>query len=425
MPYPRQIKFIIGNEICERFSYYGMMGILELYLANRLKMGGPEATEILHLFGAAVYFLPLLGGWLADRWLGRYWTILSISLFYCLGHGTLAASEGSRAGLFAGLTLIAIGAGGIKPCVSAFVGDQFCANQEHLLTKVYGWFYWAINLGAAAAFFIIPRVRAEVGYSWAFGIPGIAMGLATLIFWLGRRQYVRQPPSREAPRTPDQKAQDRRTLLRIGVVFLPVPMFWALFNQVNSNWVLQGGKMTPFHALNGETMQGAGAVLVMIWTPILTLVLYPLAERLGWRPSALRRMAAGMVLGALSFVVSGLIQARMDGGQAMSILWQLAPYVVLEAGEVLLSATGLEFAFEQAPARLKSVVMSMWLMTIAAGHFLIAVFTSLNEHFIKARGAPEIYLYAGMLFVVAGLFIFCAGRFRGRKPMDSPSLDGT
>ena len=305
------------------------------------------------------------------------------------------------------------------------MGDQFCANQEHLLTKVYGWFYWAINLGAAAAFFIIPRVRAEVGYSWAFGIPGIAMGLATLIFWLGRRQYVRQPPSREAPRTPDQKAQDRRTLLRIGVVFLPVPMFWALFNQVNSNWVLQGGKMTPFHALNGETMQGAGAVLVMIWTPILTLVLYPLAERLGWRPSALRRMAAGMVLGAPSFVVSGLIQARMDGGHAMSILWQLAPYVVLEAGEVLLSATGLEFAFEQAPARLKSVVMSMWLMTIAAGHFLIAVFTSLNEHFIKARGAPEIYLYAGMLFVVAGLFIFCAGRFRGRKPMDSPSLDGT
>ena len=150
--------------------------------------------------------------------------------------------------------------------------------------------------------------------------------------------------------------------------------------------------MTPYHGLNGETMQGSGAVLVMIWTPILTLVLYPLAARLGWRPTALRRMAAGMVLGALAFVVSGVIQARMDGGQTVSILWQLAPYVVLEAGEVLLSATGLEFAFEQAPPRLKSVVMSMWLMTIAAGHFLIAVFTSINENFIKARGAAQIYV---------------------------------
>jgi POT family proton-dependent oligopeptide transporter len=412
VPYPKQIKYIIGNEICERFSYYGVMGILELYMADRLKMGGTEATEILHLFGAAVYFLPLLGGWIADRWLGRYWTILSISLFYCLGHGALAASDGSRTGLFVGLTLIAIGAGGIKPCVSAFVGDQFGAGQEHLLTRVYGWFYWAINLGGAAAFFIVPRIRANSGYSWAFGVPGIAMAVATLIFFLGSKYYVRRaPPGREI-RSDAEKTEDRRTLWRIGLVFLPVTMFWALFNQVNSNWVLQGGKMTPFHALNGETMQGAGSVLVMIWTPILTLAIYPMAERLGWRPSALRRMGAGMFLGAASFVIAGLIQARMDGGQTMSILWQLAPYVVLEAGEVLVSATGLEFAFEQAPERLKSVVMSMWLMTIAAGHFLIAVFTSLNARFIKAHGAGEVYLWAGLMFVVAVLFTVCAGRFR-------------
>jgi POT family proton-dependent oligopeptide transporter len=419
MTYPRQIKYIIGNEICERFSYYGMMSILELYMADRLKMGGTKATEILHLFGTAAYFLPLVGGWIADRWLGRYWTILTISLFYCLGHGTLAAFEGSKAGLFAGLTLIAIGAGGIKPCVSAFVGDQFGAHQEHLLTKIYGWFYWAINLGSAAAFFIIPWVRREHGYAWAFGIPGIAMGLATLIFWLGRKYYVRQPPSRQTPRSAGEKAEDRRTLWRIAVVFLPISMFWALFNQVNSNWVLQGKQMTPFHMLNGETMQGAGAVLVMIWTPVLTLVLYPLAERFGCRPTPLRRMGLGMFLGGLSFIVSGVIQGWMDRGGAVSILWQLAPYVVLEAGEVLVSATALEFAFEQAPQRLKSVVMSMWLVTISAGNFLIAVFTGLNEHFVKARGAAQIYFYAGMLFVVAVIFMFCANWFRRREEIPS------
>src|ERR1017187_1423711 len=123
--FPSQIKYIVGNEACERFSYYGMMGILELYLKNRMAMGTDGATEILHLFGTAVYFLPLFGGWLADRWLGRYWTILSISLFYCLGHGTLFLFGDTRAGIYAGLALIAIGAGGIKPNVSAFVGDQF------------------------------------------------------------------------------------------------------------------------------------------------------------------------------------------------------------------------------------------------------------------------------------------------------------
>src|SRR5438874_13393576 len=88
--FPRQIRFIIGNEVAERFSYYGMVGILELYLVNRMRMGEQAGTEVLQLFGTAVYFLPLLGGWLTDRWLGRYWTILSICMFYCLVDGPLA-----------------------------------------------------------------------------------------------------------------------------------------------------------------------------------------------------------------------------------------------------------------------------------------------------------------------------------------------
>lgn len=454
--FPSQIKYIVGNEACERFSYYGMMGILELFLANRMAMSDEGATEILHLFGAAVYFLPLFGGWLADRWIGRYWTILIISLFYCLGHGTLALFGTSRAGLFTGLALIAIGAGGIKPCVSAFVGDQFGPQQEHLLMKVYGWFYWTINFGAAAAFFIIPWIHLKVSYAWAFGVPGIAMALATLIFWLGTKHYVRQPPSRQQKRVQffpviwhaltHQKERKRgekfldvalkcfsreevegaRVVTGILVIFATVPMFWALFNQVNSTWVLQGKNMRPFYLLNGETMQGAGAVLVMIWVPILTLGVYPLLERLGLRPTALRRMSAGMVLGATAFFICGLMQARMDRGESLSIVWQLAPYVVLEAGEVLLSATALEFAFEQAPRQLKSVIMSFWLMTIAGGHFLIAVITGLNSRFVHAKGASEFFFYAVMMLVVAGAFIFCASRYRGRKPVEPENgLAGT
>jgi POT family proton-dependent oligopeptide transporter len=410
--YPPQIKYIIGNEACERFSYYGMLGILELYLAQRMKMGGENATTIQHLFGTAVYFLPIAGGWLADRWLGRYWTILIISLFYCLGHGTLALFEGSRTGLYVGLALIAIGAGGIKPCVSAFVGDQFKPSQHHLLTKIYGWFYWTINLGAAAAFFLIPLIHTHWGYAWAFGVPGVAMALATFIFWLGRKDYVRQPTQQENKRTPEETLADRKTLLRIALVFLPTSIFWTLYNQTNSTWVLQGTKMTPYHYLNGETMQVAGSVLVMIWTPILTLLLYPMAERLGWRPSPLRRMTAGMFFPAVSFVICGLVQTQMDQGQSMSILWQLAAYAVLEVGEILLSATGLEFAFAQAPARLKSMVMSIYLMSIAAGHFLVAVFTQLNQHFVKATGPSQFYFYAAIMVVATFAFAFCASRYR-------------
>jgi POT family proton-dependent oligopeptide transporter len=440
--FPPQIKYIIGNEACERFSYYGMIGILELYLSKSMGMGEKGATEVLHLFGGAVYFLPLVGGWLADRWLGRYWTILSISLFYCLGHGTLAFFEGSRAGLFTGLTLLAIGAGGIKPCVSAFVGDQFGPNQDRALTKVYGLFYWAINLGAAFGFAVIPKVHEKWGYSWAFGIPGIFMALATLVFWLGTKHYVRQPPARRqsragflpvvwhalihrSERRPGQKFLDvamtrfsgeevaaARSVLRILMIFATVPVFWALFNQVNSTWVLQGKKMTPYHWLDGETMQSAGSVLVMIWVPILTFLVYPMLERYGIRPTPLRRMSVGMVLGAASFVICGVIQARMDGGQTLSVAWQLLPYIVLEAGEVMVSATALEFAFSQAPQTMKSIIMSFWLMTIAGGHFLVALFTNLNRNYVKAQGATEFFFYSVLMFVVAGIFMLIAARYR-------------
>ena len=157
--FPGQVAYIVTNEACERFSYYGMLSILSLYLAKPMRLGEDHATEVVHLFATAVYFLPILGGWLADRWLGRYRTILSLSLFYCLGHGALALYEGKLWGIYLGLGLIALGAGGIKPCVSAFVGDQFPDQDEKSLRKVYGLFYWSINLGGFFGFMVIPRFR--------------------------------------------------------------------------------------------------------------------------------------------------------------------------------------------------------------------------------------------------------------------------
>lgn len=413
-PFPPQIKYIVGNEACERFSYYGMLSILTLYLKNVMDMGESGAKEVAHLFMTAVYLLPLFGGWLADRWLGRYWTILILSLFYCLGHGALALFEGSRAGFFLGLALIAIGAGGVKPCVSAFVGDQFAEHEERALTKVYGLFYWSINIGAALGFALIPFIRDHAGYRWAFGVPGFFMGLATLLFWLGRKKYIRPPPSRV--HSGIFKRENRRAVANILIIFAAVPMFWALFNQVFTTWVLQGERMTPFHLLgykvDAERMQSAGAILVLIWVPILTLWVYPLAERLGLRPTPLRRMSIGMLLGAVAFLISGFIQRVIDSGQTPSVAWQIAPYIVLEAGEVMVSATALEFAFSQAPPSMKSIIMSFWLMTMAVGNFLVAVITNLNKSFVKAHGAAEFYFYAILMFVVSGVFVWCAARYR-------------
>ncbi len=422
---PRQVRYIVITEACERFSYYGMLSILTLYLKNVLAMGEGETKESVHLFKMAVYFLPLAGAWIADRWWGRYQTILRLSLLYCVGHGALALLEGTRTGIYVGLTLIALGAGGIKPCVSAFVGDQFTAAQHGLLPKVYGLFYWAVNIGALFAFALIPLVRDHWGYRWAFGIPGVFMGLATLIFWLGSRHYRHTPPACAAPLpTPDQPplppGANARAIWRIILVLAPVPVFWALFDQINSSWVFQAEKMTPFEILgykvDAERMQSASALLVLIWVPVLAVWGYPFAERRGWRPSALRRMGGGMVCAAISFLICAWLQTRLDAGVKLSLAWQLVPYVVLELGEVMLSATGLEFAYSQAPPQLKSTVMSLWLCTTAIGNFLVAVITNLNSRFVHASGAAEFCFYAGLMLFVAALFAVIATRYQSAPP---------
>ena len=210
---PPGVPYIIGNEAAERFSYYGMKSVLTVFMAHYIlnqsgllaPMQENEAYMYTHYFVFGVYFLPILGAILADGWLGKYWTILSLSIVYCLGNLTLACMAtswgiaiGQRTMLAIGLFLICLGAGGIKPCVSANVGDQFGESNRHLLSKMFGWFYFSINAGSFISSILCPWLLANPkwGPGWAFGIPGIAMVIATLFFWGGRKKMVHVPACR-------------------------------------------------------------------------------------------------------------------------------------------------------------------------------------------------------------------------------------
>ena len=454
--WPSQVKFIVGNEACERFSYYGMRGILAGYITGATLQGGlgqtvDKSTEIIHMFVSANYFMPLLGAWLSDKLIGRYHTILWVSLFYCAGHGVLACSDlfpGVDAKmwcLFLGLALIAFGSGGIKPCVSAFMGDQFKPDQSHLLQKAYGAFYWSINIGSFFSFLVIPWIKNQWGYSWAFGVPGIFMGIATLIFWLGTKHYIRVPPSRETKsagffkvfwyaltnkeagkgfwdtartRFTEKEVDAAKSVLPILGIFALIPPFWSLFDQTSSTWVLQGAKMTPFNLLGlevgAEQMQSANPALVMILVPLLTLLVYP---RLGKLASPLRRMSYGMFLAAASYVIVALLQQRLEAGAQLSVAWQVLPYIVLTAAEVLVSTTGLEFAFREAAAEMKSLIMSFWLLTVTAGNLLVTFMT----RFLASEGGSDasvtsgrFMIYAGLTFVVAIIFSVVAAFYKYR-----------
>lgn len=215
--FPAGIPYIVGNEGAERFSFYGMRQILYIYLtglfvqfaaentlsAEQIASSKVHATQVTHLFMAGVYLFPMIGAILADRLFGKFKVIFWVSLIYCGGHAVLAiagraGAEGkfglAEMAMFAGLALVAIGSGGIKPCVSANVGDQFTAANGHLVTRIYQIFYFIINVGAFFASMLTPWLYKNYGAEVAFGIPGVLMGVATFVFWLGRRKFVRVPP---------------------------------------------------------------------------------------------------------------------------------------------------------------------------------------------------------------------------------------
>ena len=203
---PRQIPYIIGNEACERFSFYGMRNILVQFLISSAILAylpGAEregmAKEVFHSFVIGVYFFPLVGGWISDRFFGKYNTIFWFSLLYCAGQFCLAHFDDSRSGFYTGLLLVALGSGGIKPLVSSFVGDQFTQSNKHLAKIVYDAFYWTINFGSFFASLLMPILLRDYGAAIAFGVPGALMMIATLIFRMGRRKYVHVPPSSNDP----------------------------------------------------------------------------------------------------------------------------------------------------------------------------------------------------------------------------------
>src|SRR5947207_2443800 len=288
---PPGVPYIVGNEAAERFSYYGMNSILVIFMTKYMldAHGQPDrftehqADAWYHTFVSAVYFLPLAGAFLADAILGKYRPILFLSIVYCFGHFVLAIND-TRIGLACGLSLVAMGAGGIKPCVSANVGDQFGPSNQHLLTRVFSWFYFSINAGSAISTMLIPYFLDQVGPRVAFGTPGIAMVIATVIFWLGRKRFVHIPPTgvvrygRELLRPENLKA--------LGNLLILVPfaaMFWALWQQNFSSWVLQADKMDRF--LFGREwlpaqIQTVNPLFVLAMLPLFSYVVYPAVGKL-------------------------------------------------------------------------------------------------------------------------------------------------
>ena len=393
-----------------------MRAILVIFMTKYL-MGGAGELELMteeeaktwfHLFVTGVYSFPIFGAILSDAFLGKYRTIMALSIVYCLGHLTLAIDD-SRFGLGIGLGLIAIGSGGIKPCVSAHVGDQFGQTNAHLLPRVFGWFYFAINVGALASILFAEPLLHRFGSSVAFGVPGVLMAIATLAFWLGRNEFVHIPPGGMAFLREVFSAEGLKALGKLFIIYAFIAMFWALFDQQGSAWVLQAQRMDRHFIVDWDPSQAQwlNPALVLLFIPLFNRVIYPAFDRF-WPLTPLRRISLGLLLTVPAFLLPAWLEARLDAGETVNIVWQLGCYIIMTAAEILVSITALEFSYTQAPKHMKSVVMGAFLMSVALGNMFTAAvnFFIQNPDGSTALDGPSYYLFfAGTMAVTAVLFI--------------------
>lgn len=421
-------------------------------------------------------------------------------------------------GLYGGLFLIAIGSGGIKPCVSAHVGDQFGRSNWGLINRVYQIFYFIINFGSFFSVILIPLLRVWFGWRVAFAVPGILMAVATWVFWLGRNDFVHIPANpggrlgaydaisstllfmtvgslfftatspgwimttvsaffllsglmvffaRQKIQQDDgflavsfegmklffqhqfikrnliaqsmgtdgvsrqtsvpssgtmgfggletkfsqEAIEGTKAILRIMSIFFMVSIFWALFDQHASSWIRQAEMMNRDVNLFGlwsftilpSQVPSINPILVMILLPLLTFGLFPLVGRwVNFTP--LRKMTVGMFVASASFAAVALIQYAVDSlvssGNTVHVAWQLIPYFLITFAEVLVSVTGLEFAYSQAPKRMKSTVMGFWLLTVALGNVLVALLAKFSD----LELVDFFWVFAGLMAVAALLF---------------------
>ena len=414
--HPVGFWFFFWGEFAERASYYGMRAILTLYMIDKLGFSKDNASTIMSIFIAMSYLLPLAGGFIADRFLGKYWTIVGFSFPYILGHIILGIEEPIY--LYIALVLLAMGTGVIKPNISTLMGntyDLYRPGQTKLRSEAFAMFYFAINVGAFLSQVSMPAIRTNISYSVAFMFPAALMVVAFAIFASGKRFYAQDTPGAYPPTTPEERRQQWQVLSRLALVFLLITFFWAIFDQSATTWIYFA-KENLHDSLMGipidpDAVQAFNPLFIMIFLPIITVL---------WRFINVRatdKIMIGFILTAVVMGVHVFAAWLADStGQKQSLGWQVGAYLVLTWAEILISVTGLELAFTAAPKSMKGFITACWLLTVFFANFFInAPLSRLYPSDAPGWHFPSAMSYfaflTGLMVVVSIAFIFVAQRF--------------
>jgi dipeptide/tripeptide permease len=452
--HPLGFWFIFWGEFAERCCFYGMRAILLLYMIDRLGFSEQAASRNMALFVASCYFLPLVGGYIADNYLGKYRTIVFFSLPYIFGQLILGVEN--RWILLLALGLLAMGSGVIKPNISTLMGltyDQQRPGQLKLRSDAFALFYGSINIGAAISSFAMPALRDAYGYQIAFLFPAGLMAMALFFFAIGKPFYAKETVQR-VKISPEERRERFVIFRRIMGLFIVVSFFWSVFDQAESTWTLFardhlnlnifdyqqgtwqwkameiardnlhvnlfGYKLAP------DQIQGLNPIFIVLLLPPVT-ILWHLLDRLGLKLRPTDKMLIGFVLTAILMGIMSIAGYRSASGGRISVLWEVIPYIFITCAEICISVVGLELAFSAAPPSMKSFITACWLLTIFVGNMINSVITPLYDTKIESLGldlSPGNYfgLFTFIMIIVTIAFILVARRFNRPTAISSQIL---
>ncbi|MEA1649996.1 oligopeptide:H+ symporter [Nitrospirillum sp. BR 11164] len=412
--HPVGFWFVFWGELAERACYYGMRTLLALYITSQLGFSDSDAATVIQIFMASCYALPLIGGVIADRWLGRYPTIIFFSFPYIFGQVVLGFAS-SPWMLYASLAMLAMGAGAIKPNVSPMMARMYQEQgKEALMDKAFSYFYVAINIGGFVTSYALPWVRDKAGYQVALMLPAALMAVALVVFAAGKRFYPQENAAdRAAARAKagqpaaGMTPEERTRLVRMLLGFPMILVFWMAYDQTATTWVFFARdyidlNLWPFgFDLTPDQLQAVNPLMIILLTPIFNAFWGWVDRRRGTLTPARIKVFVGFGITGLSIAIMALAGLLATKDHPVSIWFMLVSNIVLGFGELCISMIGLQWAYMEAPARLKSSITAVFYFTVFAGDMVGGLYVQLYDRlspFAYFGGQVALLILAGAVF---------------------------
>ena len=406
--HPRGLSTLFFTEMWERFSYYGMRGFLILYMTKALGFTDPHAGSVFGNYVGSVWLAAIFGGVIADRWLGQYRSVLVGGIIIALGHFTLAFHP--LPFFYAGLSLIVIGTGLLKPNVSAIVGALYPEGDERR-DAGFSIFYMGINLGALLGPIIAGKLAEQVDWHLGFACAGVGMTLGLVQYVLGRRrlqQAVERLAARPGPAAVTAPASrftpaDWKRMLAVVVFFLFASLFWAAYEQAGSTLTLFADRYVHLELLGiklyASWFVSVQAAFVIILSPAFAWLWVKLGPR---QPSSPAKFALALLFVGIAFVLLMPAGAIAQGGVKISPLWLVGAYFIEELGELCLSPVGLSVVTKLAPTRVVSLLLGVFFLSNALGNKL----AGWSAGFISTTPLPTVFGVTAAVTLGAAVVMF-------------------